>query len=60
MRLKLLVLREINLVWMVKELPIRSIFNFSEKLNKILEIHFFFHPNKFNNKITNSLNIHTF
>lgn len=44
MRLKLLVLREINLVWMVKELPIRSIFNFSEKLNKILEIHFFFIP----------------
>lgn len=42
MRLKLLMLTEINLVWMVNELPIRSILNFSEKLNKILEIHNFF------------------
>lgn len=39
MRLKLLMLIEINLVWMVKELPIRSMLNFSEKLNKIYEIH---------------------
>lgn len=42
MRLKLLMLTEINLVWMVKELPIRSMLNFSEQLNKIYEIHNFF------------------